>query len=280
MVSSNAIRLLVFVPAIAWAQPTREGMAQALFDEARDLFTKEQYAQACEKFAASQEMDPKGGTLLNLAICHEKIGRIGTAWVEFQEAKHQAVREGRADREKFAQQRVEALGPIIPRLRFRAAAGTRVMLDRVEVAPAAWSVGVPVDPGEHVVEASAPGRSSFRSTVNAEKGKTEEIVIELPELVTLQPAHPPPPPPPREDKPRRFPWVLGAIGLAGLGAGTFFGVRTLSERSDAEALCAAGRCDEGTRVNDQAGTLAWASNIAFGVGVITLGIATIVWLTR
>jgi hypothetical protein len=36
--------------------------AQALFDDARRLVGQGQYADACRKFARSQELDPGGGT--------------------------------------------------------------------------------------------------------------------------------------------------------------------------------------------------------------------------
>src|SRR5258705_3259626 len=57
--------------------------AEALFRQGRQLLSEGKTAAACEKFAASQRMDPSSGTLLNLADCHAGEGKTASAWAGF-----------------------------------------------------------------------------------------------------------------------------------------------------------------------------------------------------
>ena len=66
------------------------------------------------KFAESHRLDPSGGTILNLALCHEKEGKLARSWSEFTEAIAFARRDYRADREAEAQ---DHAGKLEPRLR-------------------------------------------------------------------------------------------------------------------------------------------------------------------
>src|SRR5262249_39232692 len=48
--------------------------AEGLFDAGRKLMADGRFAEACEKFRKSEELDPAGGTLLNLGGCYERTG--------------------------------------------------------------------------------------------------------------------------------------------------------------------------------------------------------------
>src|SRR5262245_63276914 len=104
--------ILLFAPPIRAEAPSDQGaLARELFDQGRALLETKDYERACEKFAESQRLDPGGGTLLNLALCHELSGKTASAWTEFDQALRMARADGRSDREEFARTHIDALVP-------------------------------------------------------------------------------------------------------------------------------------------------------------------------
>src|SRR6478735_2027984 len=101
-------------PASAEPAAADRVLAAALFRDGKALMDRGELAEACTKLAESQRLDPGGGTILNLALCHEKQQRLATAWAEFIEALGLAKRDGRAARVQFAQEHIEALEPRLP----------------------------------------------------------------------------------------------------------------------------------------------------------------------
>ena len=262
-----AASLTLLVPSQALAQPSEaeRRQAQALFEQGRQLLEAQRYAQACPAFAESQRLDPGGGTLLNLALCHEKQGRVATAYTEYQEALSGARADKRQDREKFASLRIKALEGKIPRVRFEVASGSdgvalTIELDGTTVPELAWSTPTPIDPGAHRVVVSAPGRQSWQSALDVPPG-AGELVVSVPQLEPVsaeaKPVKLPEPRPaalvacpggarrvggscvaaPTLDQTteeRRLStasWVLGGVGVTALGVSAVTGVMALSASS-------------------------------------------------
>jgi tetratricopeptide (TPR) repeat protein len=171
------VAVLFSVPALADA--TNRAAAEALFNDARQLVSQGKYAEACPKFAESNRLDPATGTLLNLADCYEKVGKTASAWAAFTEVASMA----NDSRAQFARGRAAALLPTLAKLTLQLAnppAGAVITRDGVAMPVAMLGVPIPVDPGRHVIEATAPGRIRFQRSVDIAASASTTIVITLP----------------------------------------------------------------------------------------------------
>lgn len=278
----------------AHAEPTEQDKATALtlFKRGRELMAAGSIDEACESFAQSQRLDPGGGTLLNLAVCHEEQGRTATAWAEYSDALAIARRDQRTDRIELATTRSASLEPRLSRLTIALARddaqkkSLRVTRDGSDVPPPAWGVAVPVDPGKHVVEASLDGAVVFHAEIEVgPTADTKTVSVVLGE--SAAPSPPPAPEPPIEparasiDTRGVVTWAIGGAGVVALGVGTFLGVRALGEKSDSDAGCPAGRCTSAAvDANERAKSLADAATVTIAVGAAAVTAAVILWVTR
>jgi hypothetical protein len=275
--------------------------AEALFERGKALMQEGRYAEACPKFEESYRLDPGGGVLINLATCHEKQGKVASAWAEFKEALALAVKAGRADREQFARERIAALEKLLPRLLIDVPAGVRVEGLRVLRGEAllregSWGEPLPVDPGAHRIIASAPGHEDRSYEVQVRQGEVTALVIEplrplaaaptsaAPPASVVAPSAADAPPerpasgPAREASPRRTAgYVVGGAGALALWAGGVFGVRAILKRQDSDADCPGGACNaRGWSTYEDAQRAARFANVGLAVGAVGLGVGA--WL--
>ena len=284
-------------------------VARSLFEQGRELMAAGNLAEACPKLAESQRLDPAGGTLLNLAACHQKEGRTATAWSEFNDALALAKHDARADRAKVAEERIAQLTPILSRLTIRMTKGVEVTglvakLDGVVVGAAVLGTALPVDPGTHEIEAGAPGKR--RWTTKVELGRSSDNkTVDIPALEDSSSAPVPatsristpvpsdttsasptatatsaPPSQPSTSK-RTVGFIVGGVGIAALGVGTVFGLRALSKWSDAKSHCpSSDACEpDAASLKDSATSAAWISDIGLGLGVVGLAVGTYLVVT-
>jgi hypothetical protein len=264
--------------------------AEALFQEGKRLMAEGKNEQACPKFVESQKQDPSPGTLLNLGRCHEAIGKTASAWAEYKEAASMARTMNRAEQEAAANERAVAIEPKLSRLKIEPPAvdvpGLTVKRSGVNVGVGSLSIPIPVDPGEHTIEASAPGYKTWTTKITVGPNGDQKMVL----IGALEkgPAPPPGPAPgPGEASGaigtttpdvmtddggtrRTLGFVIGGVGIGLIGAGAVFGLLAAGQAGDAEddpALCPNKQCSEqGANEIDGAETKALISTIGFGAG--------------
>lgn len=169
-----ALVSLAVLPSALAAEP------DALIAEGKKLVAAKKYDEACPKFADAYAANKNPATLVDLALCHEKQGKLTTAWSELLDAEAEARKAGRSDVETRARANSKALEPKLPRIVINVAAATpglEVTIDGQKVDPNAQAKGRPVDPGDHKVVASAAGRKPFETTVTVKAGQSKPVVI-------------------------------------------------------------------------------------------------------
>jgi serine/threonine-protein kinase len=291
-------------PAVQ-AQASNNAAAQTLFDTARALMKKGNYAEACPKLEESQRLDPGSGTLLNLGVCYEHLGLTASAWTTFIDAAASAKAAGKADRMKSAQQHADALAPRLARITIRVTvdkiAGLEVRRDGTIIRPAQWGTAIAADPGPHTIAVTAPGYNAWQTTVTLHDAKSETVTV--PELALAPPvksakaAEPvkpkegatakgaPAPADSAETNPgqgqRTVALVAGGIGIVGVAVGTVFGFRSKSAHDDAAAYCNGTECTDprGVELSNKARTAGNVSTAAFILGSVGLAAAGVLWFT-
>lgn len=274
--------------SICQAQATDPVAATELFKKGRDAAVQNDFETACPLFEESNRLDAKVGTLLNLADCEERIGKLAEALQHW----HQAVQLGTATgdvRVREARSRSATLDGRVPRLTVKLAEGVpasaKVERDGVPLGRAALGVAMPLNPGTHVVEVRAPGHEPkrFRFTVAEAESKDLHVTVgpRLPE-----PTADAPPPSldqqlERPDSDRSLAYALGGIGLAGVIVGSVTGAMLWNKNRTIDAQCNdRNQCSsEGLGAVEDAKGLLPVSNVAWIVGVVGLGASTYLFLT-
>jgi hypothetical protein len=294
----GALSSVVFLAAGALhAEPNaaQRAAAEALFQRAAELMDAEKYAEACEKFQASQELDPALGTMLHLADCYDRAGKTASSWALFQEAAQKARRGGQPDRERIANERAQDLQKRLSLLELRIAKehvvpGLELAVNGVAVPRASLNTPLPVDPGSTRVEARAPGKKPWTATFALPVGPVTRVL----EIGALADAPRKAEPSPasgseRRDEPRSsnvqvtLGYVTGAVGIAALVAGGFFAYRAYDQNRRSKAECRTedpNACtSDGVELRDDAKQSAAFSTIATVSGAALVAGGVVIVLT-
>lgn len=248
--SLNGVRGLVALLGVAAAAGTsrqaradapmsNETKAEQLFRAGEKNYDSGHHAEACANFQESLRIAPKLGTLLNLALCHETIGKVATAWSEFHHGAAWSAQNNQRDRHEFAMQHILALEPRLPRVTLHLPAATAfesIEIDGGPLPEPRWYLPLYLDPGDHTVAVRAPGKRRSDASFRVVAAGSEQMVA-VPSLEDddgAAPARPrgkPGPSPSNGRKPVGY-VLLGTGGVAFAG-GLVFGVMALTG-SDAD----------------------------------------------
>jgi hypothetical protein len=312
LVAAGAIAMaFIAVMAPAHAQSAE---AETLFREAKRLMRSGKIADACEKFDASERLEPTAGTELNLADCREKNGQLATAWAMFLKAAAAAKRaDNDGKREAEARRRAAALEPRLAYLTISVPEASRVeglVIKRngTVIDPALWDQRVPVDPDEYAIAAAAPGFEPWGTSVVL---KAKPRTVEVPALVKLPvsdrvvasgtPAtgrsagdvagrtaggagareEPAAAAPSQLTGRRELALGVAAVGVVAAGVSLGFGLEARSVENQADAICPGAACTDPHAVdlNRVARRDALIANIGLATaGAAILG-AAVLWFT-
>lgn len=312
------LALLSLAPAVS-AQTGTAGARSAateLFDTAQRLEKSRNYAEACPKYQESYRLDPQLGALLHLSDCLEKNNQVASAYASWREAAELAAQRS-DDRASLAQEHVSALEPRVSRLTVDVPSaarlsGLKVTSDGLLLAASSFGVAIPVDGGEHDIEASAPGYRTWhhKLTVSRERANEHVQVPALEKdpsaLATTPPEGPPGPasasnpasaPSAPATKPRAatpadsgsvqrpIGFVLGGLGVVGLGVGTAFLIKRNGKADDSNKVCPSTfNCPTGSgaqadALNSEARSAQTVSMIAFIAGGVALSTGVVLILS-
>jgi hypothetical protein len=301
LAASLVVTLLVTAaPRLVLAQ-AEKASAEVLLQEGLKLEEEGKYGEACSKLEESLRLYPSLNTEYYLADCHQLAGRWASAFTDFLAVAEHAHEKAESAKEAKARERASAIAGKISRLTIAVTTelpGLVIKRDGVTVDKDQWGEALPIDPGMYTVEAIAPGRVTFRSSI-AIDGEGKSVRLEIPELdrpkesaksakmpnvfdeVSLD-THVALPRPKDADTSGRVQRSLALMTLAlgGVGLG-ISGVLALSAKSTYDgAHCPEERCDStGLEAREVARGRWGVATIMLAASAVTMIGGGVLWLT-
>lgn len=269
------------------ARADRTSDAEDLFRRAKALIAQNKHVEACPLLEESYRLERARGTLLNLALCHEQIGKTSAAWGEFRRVEQEERASGAANesRVQLAREHADRLQPRVSRLKIvvpaeARAAGLVVKVDGEPKGEPLWA-GVPVDPGTRSVEVSALNKKPLVIKVKVDD-EGVLVAVTIPALEDAPVAAPAAVPGGANleeveqyasNRARRTTgFVIGGIGLATLAVGGAFGIAAIVNDSDAKdcSPCVRGsaQANASDQSTDRAFVFANIANVTVPLGAL------------
>ena len=244
------------------SSPAEIVAARELFRQGTEDADAGRFAEGLEKFRKVASIKETAAVRFNIARCEESLQKTGAARADFELAEREAGEDPKGDEvARLAHDRADALRPRVPRLSLTPPtplpSGLVVSVDGGKLAVATLGVPLPLDPGPHVIEASAPGHAPFRAEVKLVAGESKRLPLELAaspggssSTIPPDPSVTPPPPeaPVAQSSSRRtwgFVTLGGAVAFGGAAVG--FLLAHNGQVDNITNLCPKNHCPPGSQ---------------------------------
>lgn len=209
----------LILPRIAVAQTPDLDRARAMFGEALADQEAKRYAVALDKFRHVAEVRDTAQVEYRIGACLEALGERRAAVVAYDHAAHLGRGDTQAqDVVASANEHIATLAADMGTLGIviRGSDAPEVRVDGTPAAAGELAAAIILEPGDHVVEVTAPHMKPARANVTITRAKKLDLTVDL---VAEKPIEPPPPPPPPPVSHKRQ-----LIGVALIGAGAAFAI--------------------------------------------------------
>lgn len=283
-------------PALAAPTPAELAHAREDFRKGMQLEAANDWAGALARFEAVAQIAMSPAVRFHTARCQHRLGKLLEALGGYRLAAYEASNDPKlATDPKLAEVLREAQAGIVeveervPKLIIRRGVGAEaasVQLDGVALGEASIGNEVQVNPGGHTIRYALQGKDFEEKVVTLQEGdsQTIELAFEVaPKPVAKKPAPTLEEPlvvAPQEKKSNVLPWVvMGAGGASLLASGVFYGLRS-SAISDHDSQCVNNVCPGSLRATGDSGkSYTTVGNVTLGLGILGLGVGTVLLLT-
>ena len=312
--SLSALLALAPLPARAQPAPSAEvkAGARAAAEQGSDEYKAGHYDKALDLFTRAESLIHAPTHVLMLARTQVALGRLVAA----QDGYRRLAREELSPRApaafKKAREAAEAelreLEPRIPQVNVTvsgpAPANLAVFMDGRLIPPALVGLLHPVDPGAHVLRATAEGLASPDRTITLKEG--QKLAVELvlapaaaaaplalsplapTPIAASEPSAPDAPPEGKRNGARIAAFSMLGVGVVGIGVGTAFAILFAEKRGQATSLfdkCGAGctgpTADQVRALDDSANSKGTAAVVGLVAGgALAIGGAVTLVLSR
>jgi hypothetical protein len=256
-----------------------------LFKEGKSAGDAGQWAEAAEKFRQVVAIRSAPKALIALGVAEERTGHLVAAQAAYKQAREEAADKALTDELKTANAALEAIRPRIPQIIFspsEALSGADLRVDGNAAQP---TQGVLlVDPGEHRIKATSPGKGDFRATVSLNEGEQRRLTVVFGQSApdgsaSVEPSGRPIAPDSGSSSPPVGVIVVGGLGLVAAGVGgALYGLGS-AQYDKAQKECGAAPCTKEVADRGNAGRVQIiAGDALMGVGAAAVVGASIWWI--
>ena len=275
--------------------------ARSLGQEGVKLADAGNCQEAVDRFQRAEKLFHAPTTLARLGECQVQLGKLVEGTENLNRVSRESLAANAPTAFKDAQERAKKIlaeaKPKIAKLKIAVAAPPdaqlMVKVDNENLPLANLNTNRPIDPGDHVVEVSAPGYLKASGKVHLGEGAVDSIALTLevdpnaPKVVAPSPGTPAQTTSPLAngtttdpERPsgvqNRLPMYISyGVGGAGVVLGAVFGIVASGKKGDLTDNCPNKVCPAGQQDTiDSAKTAATISTISFVVGALGVGVGT------